>query len=116
MVRIIFMYFEIGVGEIKCGNKCIIRSSEANVRGDLTDSVVWIKVVCGIELVNGSSIKVAMKGKWGGKFRCFNKFNGIRIFRRVRANMFKINKVMDREIFRNNDRSKDVCLDVCAET
>ena len=88
------MYFEAGVGETKCGNKCITRSCEANVRGDLGDSVVGAKMTCGIELVNGSSIIVAMKSKRGGKPRCLNKLNGTRVFRLVSANMLKINIMM----------------------
>ena len=59
------MYFITGMGKTQCGNKSSISGFEANVRGDPGDSVVGAKMTCGIELVNGSSIIVAMKKQTG---------------------------------------------------
>ena len=69
MVWVILMDFETGVRETKGSNKLRIRCREYGVGGHPSDSVIWTKVTCGIELMDGSLVKVMLKCKWGSKIR-----------------------------------------------
>ena len=69
MVGVILVDFEPGVRKPKGINKLSIRCCEHSVGGHPSDSVIRTKKACGIELMNGSSVKVKLKSKWSSKIR-----------------------------------------------
>ena len=87
MVGVIIMDFETGVRKPKGSNKLSIRCCEHGVGGHPSDSVIWTKIACGIELMNGSLVKVMLKCKWGSKIGRLNELNSPGIFLRMSTNM-----------------------------
>ena len=69
MVGVILVDLETGVRKPKCGNKLRIRCREHGVGGHPSDSAIWTKITCVIELMNGSLVKVMLKCKWSSKIR-----------------------------------------------
>ena len=64
MVGVILVDFEPSVGKSKCGDKLSIRCYECSVGGHPCDSVIRSKVTCGIKLMDGSVVKIMLKGEW----------------------------------------------------
>ena len=69
MVGVILVDFETGVSKPKCNNKLRIRCREHGVRGHPSDNVIWTKITCGIELMNGILVKILQKCQWSSKIR-----------------------------------------------
>ena len=69
MVGVILVDFEPSVRKTKGINKLSIRCCEHSVGGHPSDSVISMKNACGIELMNGSLVKIMLKCKWSSKIR-----------------------------------------------
>ena len=62
MVGVILVDFEPSVGKSKGSEKLSIRCCECSVGGYPCDSVIRSKVTCGIKLMDGSVVKIVLKG------------------------------------------------------